>query len=73
MSNDEGNTLKAWAGITLFFAVSVAITLVVAIPLIERGKSAFGSIAGGAFLGCLGSWLSFMVVGNTLPWIRRSR
>jgi hypothetical protein len=62
---------KAWAGVTLFFGVGVAIALTVTYGLLHRGSSVACAVPSGACAGGFGAWFVFYVVLNTMKWGQR--
>ena len=66
MPLDEPHPAKVWTGVILYFGIGVAIALVVAYRLLDRGSSTAGAIAFGACAGGYGAWFVFYIVFNVV-------
>jgi hypothetical protein len=61
------HSVKAWIGIILFFAVTVAAGLIVTILFLHHGYSFGVAVLEGSFLGFLGAWISMLVGYRLMP------
>jgi hypothetical protein len=67
------NRCRFRLGVRAFFLVGVAVGLLVALPLLDRGKSPLFAIGYGAAIGGYGAWFVFFCIFRVRHWIYRPR
>lgn len=71
MPVDEPYLVKFWAGVILFFGISVAIAGTLAFVHVRNGGSVLGGIAMGSYVGGFGAWFVFFAGYRLLVGIKR--